>query len=287
MASYSKGRRRGGRGPLSILIGLVIVGFLVFSVLAPVVRAAGVTKDNFEIVGSSRAISNSFQQCIGQGLSDYWNCAVDKPDTEKAKDFAGNAKDSAGNVAKSAKDKYGELSGGDKNADVAALNQIRTADPTPKDGYDRKQWPTWATVKAPCDVRETVLKEQGKNVKTNPKTCSPVEGTWDDPYTGKTVDKARALDIDHVIPLGYVYTHGGSKFDTAQRKTFANDMSNLLAVDASANRQKSDKGPAEWMPKENKCQYSKLWVSTAKKYDLAISQPDKDVLAKELNKCGK
>ncbi len=74
----------------------------------------------------------------------------------------------------------------------------------------------------------------------------------DDPYTRTRIDFVRgesySVDIDHVVALGNAWASGAWKFDIRQRAALANDPLNLLAVDAGANRSKSDANAASWLP---------------------------------------
>lgn len=167
---------------------------------------------------------------------------------------------------------------------IASLDTIRVAKPEKVD-YNRSEWKHWTGT--PCDTREAVLKSQGKNVKTDPKTCKALSGEWNDPYSNEVFTEASKLDIDHLVPLSYGAKAGGNNWDAKKKEQFANDKTQLLAVSASENRKKSDKGPADYMPpnKDFHCDYSKMWVDTVKKYDLSISDKDKRALKVGLQKC--
>ena len=75
-------------------------------------------------------------------------------------------------------------------------------------------------------------------------------GTLQDPYTGRTItftrgqDTSTAVQIDHVVPLNYLYAHGAWQWDERTRLLVANDPLNLIAVDGEANQSKGACGPA-------------------------------------------
>lgn len=171
-----------------------------------------------------------------------------------------------------------------KDVSLSNLEKVKVAD-AKEVSYKRTEWKHW--IGSPCDTRETILKEQGKDVQTDPSTCKVTAGKWVDPYSNDTFDKASGLDIDHVIPLSYAAQHGGQDWDAAKKQEFANDTSQLLAVSAKENRSKSDKGPSDYMPpnREFRCEYSKKWVETANKYGVSITSKDKATLTNELKKC--
>ena len=98
------------------------------------------------------------------------------------------------------------------------------------------------------------------------------------PYTGGSVTNARQLDIDHVVPLEWAHGHGGDRWGTAKKTEFANDPGNLLPVWSSANRSKGSKGPDQWMPEINRCEYAERWQRIIQKYELLVIQPEKEAL---------
>lgn len=178
----------------------------------------------------------------------------------------------------------------DSNKDnfKAALNKLKVSEPK-KVNYVRSEWKHWSGT--PCDTRRQVLERDGKDVKLNKSNgrCTVTSGSWTDRYhKDKTVytDQMK-IDIDHVIPLSYAAQHGGQAWPKAKKEAFANDKSQLLAVSASENRSKGDKGPADYMPsnKSFECTYSKIWISTATKYNLTITDKDKKALDSGLILC--
>lgn len=174
-----------------------------------------------------------------------------------------------------------------KTALEAKLNQITIADADNSD-YNRADYPHWIIQSGKCDTRETILKAAGFN--SNAKTCKAEQKdgfSYTDPYTGKKFNNPSDLDVDHLVPIEYANSHGAAKWNTEQKTAFANDMSQLVAVDASANRAKGSKGPSGWMPKNKKftCLYSAKWIDTALKYNLSITDADKKALEKGIQSC--
>lgn len=171
-----------------------------------------------------------------------------------------------------------------KDAGLDSLNALTVAETQTVD-YERSEWKHWTGT--PCDTRETALAEQGQDVVQDPSNCKVLSGTWIDPYSGDTFTSASDLDLDHVIPLGYVAKHGGQDWSAEKKQQFANDRTQLLAVSAKENRSKSDKGPEKYMPPQRDfhCSYSKIWVSTATKYDISVTEGDKRALKAGLQKC--
>ena len=67
----------------------------------------------------------------------------------------------------------------------------------------------------------------------------------------------------------------------------ATDPLNLLAVDAAANKQKSDGDAATWLPSNKKfrCQYVARQVSVKYKYGMWVTEAEHDAIANVLQNC--
>jgi hypothetical protein len=72
--------------------------------------------------------------------------------------------------------------------------------------------------------------------------------------------------------------HGGLRLSSDKKWQFANDPDNLLATLASANRRKGAKGPDQWMPSIDQCEYAKRWESLLAKYQLAVQHVETGAL---------
>ncbi|EOD65278.1 HNH endonuclease family protein [Amycolatopsis vancoresmycina] len=156
------------------------------------------------------------------------------------------------------------------------------------DGYSRDEFPHWDKVDANCDVREQVLKRDGKDVKTDAQ-CAPKSGTWVSPYDGETWHKASDVDIDHVVPLGQAWISGAKSWTRQRREQFANDLvrPQLKAVTDNLNEQKSDKAPDAWKPPlvSYWCTYATDWIVVKTNYGLTITVPEKTALESMLQHC--
>jgi len=139
--------------------------------------------------------------------------------------------------------------------------------------YKRSSFNHWIDADKDCQTtRAEILIRYNMGVlmfKTD-KNCLVVTGTWVCPYTGNMYYGAKDLDIDHIIPLKWAWEHGASKWTKEKRKRFANDPDNLLAVQASANRQKGAKGLDKWLPSnpEYLNTYIAKWFYLQVKYGL-------------------
>lgn len=279
--------KKGGGGfkgmVASGLVLLLLVGGLVAIARVNHITSIGGLYDFF------KKTSDNIWGCGAGELE--WKCDTKLPDPSQG----GTGGDSTtpgkgGDTAKPTTPGKGDPSqggtGGTEGRDVAmqALNALTVADAQKVD-YQRSQWKHW--VGSPCNTREAVLKGQGQGVKVDPSTCKVLSGDWVDPYSNTPFTDPGALDIDHVIPLGYAAAHGGQAWSADMKQQFANDTSQLLAVSAKENRSKSDKGPGDYMPpnRDFRCTYSKMWVSTATKYGVSITKSDKGALEAGLRLC--
>ena len=117
-------------------------------------------------------------------------------------------------------------------------------------------------------------------------------GLWVGKYTGFITTNPKQLDIDHLVPLKEVHRSGGYAWDTEKRKAYANDLTDsrtLIAVYNSANRSKSDKDPASWMPPNRSywCQYLKDWIAVKQKWKLSMDTEEKSAIETGLRICNK
>ncbi|SHG34634.1 Protein of unknown function [Marinomonas polaris DSM 16579] len=98
--------------------------------------------------------------------------------------------------------------------------------------------------------------------------CRVTFGRWISMYSGEVIFDASKLDIDHIVPLKWAWDHGADKWGKEKRERFANDPINLVAVEASLNRQKGAKGLDEWLPPKNEIQYKSRFNRILKLYGL-------------------
>lgn len=139
--------------------------------------------------------------------------------------------------------------------------------------YKRRDWGRWIDEDGDCqNTRAEVLQRdsQGAVQWRGNRECRVDWGAWVCPYTGRVLLSARDVDVDHVVPLKWAHKHGGAFWTKEQKRSFTNDMLNLLTVDDDINKEKGSKGPDEWMPplKSFHDDYIKIWDAVLEKYDL-------------------
>jgi len=146
--------------------------------------------------------------------------------------------------------------------------------------YNRKEWPHWIDIDNDCqDTRaEVLIRDSSSAIKfKRDKPCNVSSGEWHDPYTGKVFYKASDIDIDHIVPLAHAHEMGGKYWSREQKRAFANDFENLIAVEDNANQSKNSKPPQEWLPvnKSFHCKYLIKWLFIKSKYQLKASKTEK------------
>ncbi|MBR9829314.1 MAG: HNH endonuclease [Oceanospirillales bacterium] len=155
--------------------------------------------------------------------------------------------------------------------------------PTSGSGYSREQFGRgWADTDGDCQNsrHEALIAQSTGQVRFKTgRECRVVAGRWISPFTGAVIHDPSAIDIDHVVPLKWAWDHGAANWSRAQRERFANDPANLLSVEASLNRQKGAKGPDQWLPPANQCQYVLRFTRVMKTYKLKLSAAEERRLA--------
>ncbi|WP_338495696.1 HNH endonuclease family protein [Streptomyces sp. SJL17-4] len=176
---------------------------------------------------------------------------------------------------------------------LAAVETLTVKGRAPKTGYEREKFGrAWADVDGNgCGTRDDILKRDLTGVRFTDGRCKIASGTLtDDPYTGTTVRFVRGrskVDIDHVVALSDAWQKGAGKWDGETRRRFANDPLNLLAVDASTNRRKSDGDAATWLPpnKAYRCTYVARQIAVKKKYGVWVTGGERDAMRRVLTTC--
>ena len=160
-------------------------------------------------------------------------------------------------------------------------------------GYDRDLFDHWEDIDGSgCDARQDTLARQAIGF---PQVdlfdrCVIVEGDWYSVYDAVTHSGSPSeLDIDHVVSLAEAWDSGASTWSSSQRRQFANDPANLLAVTASSNRSKSDRDAAEWLPPATSswCLTASITVEVKYVYGLSIDSGERAALAQMLDTCGR
>lgn len=178
---------------------------------------------------------------------------------------------------------------------ISALLETLPASATaPSVRYDRVTHfgQAWADVdRNGCDTRNDILGRDitGPSFKPGTRDCKVVDGELHDVYTGQIIpfNPGPGIQIDHLWPLSLAWQSGAAAWSDDERLRFANDPSNLQAVDGPANQSKGDSGPSNWLPPAANyhCEYVARFVFIAAEYSLAISVPDRAAISHVLKQC--
>ena len=172
------------------------------------------------------------------------------------------------------------------------LDSLPVKGRAPKTDYSRAQFGDgWANVDG-CDMRNVVLHRDLKGAAINDR-CQVTSGILEDPYTGKSIDFKRGAEssddvqIDHVVALSDAWQKGAQQLSPERRERLANDPLELIAVDGPVNQQKGDGDAATWLPpnKPFRCQYVARQIAIQKKYDLWVTQAERDAMKRVLSAC--
>lgn len=190
----------------------------------------------------------------------------------------------------------------DTSAARAELAALPIKGRAPMTGYDRAAFgPAWSDDTGDqwghngCDTRNDVLRRDLTDVVLKPGThgCVVLSGTLRDPYGAGTIDFVRgvgtstAVQIDHVVALGDAWQKGAQRWTPQQRRAFANDPRELLAVSGPLNESKRDGDAATWLPpyKPFRCAYVARQVAVKRAYGLWVTRAEHDAIAKLLDDC--
>jgi hypothetical protein len=182
---------------------------------------------------------------------------------------------------------------------LAVIEAQVTKGRAPKTGYTRAQFGPDLTKsdfdRNRCDTRNDILKRDLTKivVKEKTKSCVVMSGVLVDPFSGETlhfvqgVKTSSDIQIDHLVALSNAWQTGAFMLTADQRKAFANDPLNLLAVKGKLNSQKGESDAATWLPplKSYRCDYVSRQIAVKMKYKLWFTAPEKEAMIRILKTC--
>ena len=145
-----------------------------------------------------------------------------------------------------------------------------------------------------CDTRNDILRRDLAGASfTEGSRCRIGAGSFQEPYTGRTIEfrrgaeSSKAVQIDHVVALGDAWQKGAQQLTAVQRQHLANDPLNLVAADGQANQDKGASDAASWLPpnKAFRCHYVARQVSVKAAYGLWVTPAEKDAMKRVLAAC--
>lgn len=175
---------------------------------------------------------------------------------------------------------------------IEALQTLEVKGRAQKTDYSREQFGAGWSIINGCDMRNIILNRDLIDAQID-NECNMTSGTLNDPYTGKVILFQRGtstsadVQIDHVVALSDAWQKGAQLLERDKRIELANDPLELLAVDGSANQQKSDGDAATWLPsnKPFRCQYVARQIAVKQKYSLWVTIAEKQAMETVLNDC--
>ncbi|MFD7731268.1 HNH endonuclease family protein [Kitasatospora phosalacinea] len=160
-----------------------------------------------------------------------------------------------------------------------------------REGYERTKFRHWIDAdKNGCSTRAEVLVAEAASAPFVGAKCSLSGGVWVSPYDDMVLQDAKALDVDHMVPLAEAWDSGASAWSAAERQAYANDLDEpraLVAVSAKSNRSKADKDVAEWLPPaaDYRCTYLTDWTAVKTRWGLSVDQVEADALRRLAAAC--
>jgi hypothetical protein len=185
---------------------------------------------------------------------------------------------------------------GEARLATVVLETLLVKGRAPKTGYSREAFgPSWAdTDYNGCDTRNDMLRRDlgGVTVKRGTHGCVVLEGVLVDPYSGEEVrfikgESSDLIHIDHVVSLSNAWQTGMFQRGPEERRIFANDPLNLLAVQGWLNQQKGDGDAATWLPprKAYRCEFVARQIAVKAAYSLWLTLPEKQAMLRILRAC--
>lgn len=180
------------------------------------------------------------------------------------------------------------------NAALDALDELPQREVGERGDYDRDAFgQSWKDVERNwCGQRDDILtRDLAEPAVRLGSACVIVSGTLTDPWTGDVVQfakpEASEVQVDHVLPLREMWDAGAWSWSAEDRELAANDLGNLVATSADANRDKSDHTADTWEPTraDAGCLYSRMVVTIRDRYTLALTEPQARALDELLQTC--
>lgn len=182
--------------------------------------------------------------------------------------------------------------GADSSAAIRARPVPYDVSDRPAPPYDRALYGGWRDDDGDCQNtrQEVLIAESLVEVALDATGCRVIAGEWLDPYTGSIFTDPGDLDVDHFIPLAEAHRSGAATWDSARRRSFANNLlqpAALIAVSARANRSKRDRDPAGWLPPNEAyhCQYVEDWVAQKAAWQLSMDAVEHRAVTEILGDC--
>ena len=138
----------------------------------------------------------------------------------------------------------------------------------------------------PCDTSRPPWSSFRASVRTaEQEDARQPDGSYLGAYTDTRLPARDGIQIDHIVARKYACENGGGAWSDETVRDFVNDRENLIAVTASENGRKSDRGPADYLPARWRCEYAAAWRTVAARYGLTLPARDDQALASAEAEC--
>jgi hypothetical protein len=173
------------------------------------------------------------------------------------------------------------------------ITRLTVSNPHPE-GYDRDLFgSSWIDADHDCqDTRAEALiaESQVPVTLTSASGCTVATGQWVDPWSGSVNTSARALDVDHTVPLANAWRSGAWAWEPTQRLAYANDLTegdHLIGIPLGENRLKADDGPEAWRPPASSawCLYARVWTAIKARWNLTASPAEWSAILEMASTC--
>ncbi|MEV5561236.1 HNH endonuclease family protein [Nonomuraea wenchangensis] len=160
-----------------------------------------------------------------------------------------------------------------------------------REGYQRTSFRHWVDAdRDGCNTRAELLLDEAVTMPQVGTGCRLSGGSWHSYYDDQTVDDAALLDVDHLVPLAEAWDSGAYDWSAAQRRDYANDLTepwHLVAVTARSNRSKADQDPSTWQPPHEpaRCRYAAEWTAIKTRWQLSIDPAEQQALTALADAC--
>ena len=293
-------KRKSIKLKLAIGLGFVVFGVFVAGIATAVAPWSAFGNNSFVGIKNSRFYSFSDYDKISKEYQDTIYKELKEAESSGAnKDTNDQANATSSQTTNSPVDNSTQNSKNSTASSAMANIVIAEADNSP---YTRSDYGSgWEVSGLACNIRATILQQTSTvAVQTAKNGCTVTYGSWIDPYSGATLTgnpyqgdgTANDLDIDHIIPLKYVNSHGGYGWSASDKVAYGKSIAAMnngvyLAVSASENRKKGDSGPADYYPSNPNfyCEYAKRWRDIARMYMISLSGRDYNKIQGVLAEC--
>lgn len=150
-------------------------------------------------------------------------------------------------------------------------------------------WPVgWIDADGDCQDSETevlIREVDGLLRWGDPEACTIASGSWRSWASDRHVTFNSLLVVPLVMP-GNAEASGATGWSQDRKRTFLNDLDNLITLDVTSAEQRADAGPEKWRPHEKYwCEYAARWQLVKARYSLEMMVEEQKALEEMLAGC--